>query len=112
MAVKIRLRQLGKKNRQTFRLVAIDGKCRRDGKYLENLGWYQPCEKENNLHVEEERVGFWLGKGAELSEKAQTLLSRAAPALLKELRAKRAAKRDKVRTQRKGKKEGASAIKA
>ena len=95
MAVKIRLRQQGKKNRQTYRLVLIDGRSKRDGKYLENLGWYNPFEVQNNLSVNAERVAYWLEKGAEISDQARSLVARSAPDVMKSYNEKRQAVRTK-----------------
>jgi small subunit ribosomal protein S16 len=100
MALIIRFRQQGKKNRQTYRLVLVDVLGKRDGKYQENLGWYNPFEKENNAQVNGERVAYWLGKGALISDRAKNLLARHAPDVIKghmkrqqETRAKRVAQR-------------------
>ncbi len=119
MALMIRLRKQGRTNRQTFRLVVTDGKTPRDGKYLEKLGWYLPCEKTNNIHVDEERVNFWLSKGACFTEKAEKFVGKAAPGVVKELHAKQLAKRIKECAKRRAlrKKKGkaivvSSAIKA
>lgn len=100
MAVKIRLRQQGKKNRQTYRLVLIDGRSKRDGKYLENLGWYNPFEVQNNLSINAERVAYWLDKGAEISEQAKSLVAKSAPAVMKSYNEKREATRMKRVAQR------------
>lgn len=79
----IRLRQQGKINRQSYRLVVTDCRAPRDGKYVEKLGWYDPMAKEeNSLFIDEEKVLFWLDRGAQLSERAQSLIRRAAPGLL------------------------------
>jgi small subunit ribosomal protein S16 len=88
MAIKIRLRQQGKKNRQTFRLVLIDIRSKRDGKYIENLGWYNPCESQNNLNVKADRVAYWLEKGAEISHQAKSLVAKSAPEVIKTYNAK------------------------
>lgn len=96
MPLMIRLRKQGRTNRQTFRLVLTDGRTPRDGKYLEKLGWYLPCEKENRLHVNEERINYWLAKGAKLSENAEKLIGKAAPSLISALHEKQHAKRQKV----------------
>ena len=113
MAVKIRLRKQGKKNRQTFRLVVTDVRTPRDGKYLENVGWYQPSEKSNNIHVNEERVSFWLGQGAQLSEKAEKLIGMGAPTLMKKLQDQRQARLVIERAKRRAsKKEKATAAKS
>ena len=95
MPLMIRLRKQGRTNRQTFRLVVIDGRTPRDGKYLEKVGWFLPCEKENRLHVDEERINYWLSKGAKLSENAEQLIGKAAPTLIKALHEKQRAKRQK-----------------
>lgn len=90
MALVIRLRQMGKTNRQTFRLVVIDKRSPRDGKYIEMVGWYNPLEAkdEKNLLVKSERVDFWLQKGAVLSPRVKSLVKRAAPEIIKGLNAK------------------------
>jgi small subunit ribosomal protein S16 len=107
MAVKIRLRQQGRSNRQTYRLVAIDSRTKRDGKYLENLGWYDPFLAENNAVVDSARTLYWLGQGAEMSHEAEKLLARLAPDVVKQFNEKREQKKVKAaaarRTLRKAK---------
>lgn len=100
MAVKIRLRQQGRTNRQTYRLVAIDSRTKRDGKYLENLGWYDPFLVENNAQVDAERTLHWLNQGAVISHEAEMLLARLAPQVIKEWNEKRQAKRVKRAAER------------
>ncbi|NGX28514.1 MAG: 30S ribosomal protein S16 [Candidatus Anoxychlamydiales bacterium] len=99
MALVIRLRQMGKTNRQTFRLVVIDKRSPRDGKYIEMVGWYNPLEAkdEKNLLVKSERVDFWLQKGAVLSPRVKSLVKRAAPDIIKGLNAKMLAKKLKTK---------------
>lgn len=82
--LKIRLRQQGRRNQKTYRLVVMDSRTPRDGKYLEMVGSYDPHnEGEKELKVLEDRIAYWLGKGAQLSEKAEALVKRAAPGALK-----------------------------
>ncbi|MFY7843210.1 MAG: 30S ribosomal protein S16 [Rhabdochlamydiaceae bacterium] len=83
MTLKIRLRQQGRTNRQTYRLVLADVKSPRDGKYLEMLGWYNPVADKDNLSVNAERILYWLGLGAQLTEQAAVLVRKAAPEVLK-----------------------------
>ena len=85
MALIIRLRKMGKNNYQTFRLVVLDKRRPRDGKYIEMVGWYNPCSKKNNFFIKNERVQFWLEKGAMLSEKAKALVKKSAPEIIKGL---------------------------
>lgn len=96
MAVKIRLRQQGRNNRQTYRVVVADSRSPRDGKYLEMLGWYNPFHStEDNVSIDTERLNHWLSQGAQLSEKVENLLGKVAPALLKEVVEKRQSQRTK-----------------
>ncbi len=84
MALKIRLRQQGRKNQQTYRLVLTDSRSPRDGKYIELLGWYNPqeAEPEKNMSVHGERIEHWLNLGAVLTHKAETLVKRGAPQVI------------------------------
>lgn len=83
MALVIRLRKMGKNNYQTFRLVVLDKRRPRDGKYVEMLGWYNPCVEKNNLLIKNDRVLYWLEKGAILSDRARALVKKAAPEVIK-----------------------------
>ncbi|MCB1081802.1 MAG: 30S ribosomal protein S16 [Chlamydiia bacterium] len=100
MVLKIRLRQQGRTNRLTYRLVVADSRSPRDGKYVENLGYYDPHregEKDSELH--EERIQHWINQGAELSEKAEALVARKAPGVMKSLR-ERALEKVKKRSEK------------
>ena len=102
MALKIRLRQQGRTNRLTYRLVLADSKSPRDGKYVEMLGWYCPCEtKGETLHVKAERVEFWLNQGAQLTEKAKSLVKQAAPSVMKTYQDRILKRNEKLRDKRK-----------
>lgn len=81
MALKIRLRRQGRKNQPFYRLVVIDARHPSDGKYNENLGWYNPfqAEEEKNLLVHADRVAYWLNQGAIPTEKAMALIKRSHP---------------------------------
>ena len=100
MAVKIRLRQQGRKNRQTFRLVVTDIRNPRDGKYLETLGSYDPHSAKLNLQLNKERLNYWLSKGAELSPSAERLVNGVAPEVIKALKSQQNAARVKQAAQR------------
>lgn len=77
--LRIRLRQQGSRNHKTYRLVVMDAKKPRDGKYLDNLGWYAP-QDEKTAELNEERLCYWIGKGAQMSEKVGSLVKAHAPA--------------------------------
>ncbi len=107
MALKIRMRQQGKKNRQTFRVVLIDGRSKRDGKYLENLGWYDPYAPEKNVSVNSERVAHWLEKGAVISEHCKDLMAKSCPEVIRNYTEKKVAKQSKLAAVRRGAKKKA-----
>ena len=95
MALKIRLRQQGRTNIQTYRLVVTDIRNPRDGKYLEMIGWYNPFSNTNDSQINIERINYWVGQGAEMTPNAQSLIARIAPDVMKEIRAKKHASRIK-----------------
>ena len=76
MAVKLRLQRGGRTNRSHFRVVAIDGRTRRDGKEIETLGSYDPFAKGESFIVNEERVKHWLARGAAPSKTVAEFLKR------------------------------------
>ncbi len=105
MAVRIRLRQQGRRNRPTYRLVVTEATSRRDGKYIENLGWYDPhaTTEAQQLVVKADRVLHWVAHGAQVAEGAEHLVNRAAPEVMKLLRDRLLRKREKARVRRKAK---------
>ncbi len=100
MALKIRLRQQGRNNRQTYRLVVADIRSPRDGKYIEMLGWYNPFHTAENFNVNAERVNYWLGLGAQISDQVRAIIAKAAPDVFKGYQEKRSAKRTKLAAKR------------
>lgn len=81
--LKIRLFQAGRLNRLHYRLVVTDAKSPRDGEYIEKVGSYNPHQEGDNVKIQEDRLSYWIGKGAMLTEKAEALVKRAAPQVLK-----------------------------
>ncbi len=77
MSVKIRLRRLGKKKQPHYRIVVTDSRAPRDGRFVENLGYYQPVSRPAALKVDLERVDYWVGQGAILSPTVGSLVSKA-----------------------------------
>ena len=76
MAVKLRLTRMGRKKRPFYRIVAVDSRKPRDGRYLENLGTYDPLPDPFEVQVNEDRVFYWLGVGATPSDTVKSLLRR------------------------------------
>lgn len=112
MALKIRLRQQGRANRQTYRLVVTDIRNPRDGKYLEMIGWYNPYSTTTDSLVKTDRIQFWVAQGAQITPNAQALISRIAPDVMKEIRAKLHASRTKQAAKRRAVKKRSASKKA
>ena len=74
MAVMIRLKRVGARKQPYFRVVVADSKSSRDGKAIEELGHYDPRKETNKVVVNAERVKYWLGKGAQPTDKAKSIL--------------------------------------
>ncbi|MQL05425.1 30S ribosomal protein S16 [Escherichia coli] len=80
MVVKIRLARLGCRNHPFYRVIVTDSTTRRDGKHLENLGFYNPIlgkDDEKRMALKYERLKYWLSVGAQPSEPVERLLFRA-----------------------------------
>ena len=74
MAVKIRLKRLGKIRVPQYRIVVVDSRKKRDGKVLEEIGKYHPKEEPSLIDVVSDRAQYWLGVGAQPSEAVEALL--------------------------------------
>jgi small subunit ribosomal protein S16 len=80
MAVRIRLARGGAKKRPFYRIVAADARSPRDGRFLEKLGTYNPLlpsEAETRVVLNEERIRYWLGQGAQVSDRVARFLDKA-----------------------------------
>ena len=78
MAVRIRMKKLGRKHRPFFRMVAIDGRAPRDGKVIEELGHYDPLVRDTDARavLNGERIAYWLSVGAQPSENCAVLIKK------------------------------------
>ena len=76
MAVKIRLKRLGKIREPYYRIVVADSRTKRDGRAIEFLGIYHPKEEPSLIEVNSDRVQHWLKVGAQPSESVQAILSK------------------------------------
>lgn len=76
MSVKIRLKRIGATKRPFYRIVVADSRAPRDGRFIETLGYYNPCVEPNELKIDAERTKHWLGVGAQPSDTASSLLKR------------------------------------
>lgn len=102
MAVKIRLRQQGRKNRSSYRLVVADARSPRDGKYIENVGFYDPLRvASEDVTIKHDRIAHWVNLGAQVSENAMQLIKRAAPELYRSLINREVERKQAIREKRK-----------
>jgi len=76
MAVKLRLKRMGSKQKPFYRIVAADSRSPRDGRFIETVGTYNPIVKDNNVTVDEEKVIKWLNNGAQPTDTVKSLLSK------------------------------------
>ncbi len=74
MAVKIRLTRLGKKKQPMYRVVVMDSRKARDGRYIEQIGRYAPLEEPSLVEIDNEAALKWLHNGAQPTERVQKLL--------------------------------------
>ncbi|MBI4880072.1 MAG: 30S ribosomal protein S16 [Planctomycetes bacterium] len=79
MGVRIRLKRLGRKNRPFWRICVFDSRTRRDGRSIEDIGFYDTLAKDpaKEMRVDAERARHWLGKGAKPSDIVKQILKRA-----------------------------------
>ena len=75
--VKIRLKRFGTKNRGQWRIVVSDAKMPRDGRFIEEIGFYDPLPKQEKIEVKQERLDYWLKQGAQVSVPLKSLLRKA-----------------------------------
>ena len=77
MATKIRLRRMGAKKQPFYRVVVADSRSPRDGRFIEEIGYYNPLTTPAEIQIDEEKVLAWLKTGAEPSETVRALLKKA-----------------------------------
>ena len=77
MGLKIRLARAGAKKRPYYHIVVADSRSPRDGKFIEELGTYQPLKKGNNFTMDLERAKYWLSKGAQPSDTVASFIKKA-----------------------------------
>ena len=77
MAVKIRLKRMGKKKTPFYRVVAADIRSPRDGRFIEEIGTYDPSKDPSEIKIDAEKAKKWLQNGAQPTETVATLLKQA-----------------------------------
>jgi small subunit ribosomal protein S16 len=76
MTVKIRLKRVGKTKAPSYRVVVADSRSPRDGRIIENIGWYNPRVEPSAIQIDEEKAIGWLKNGAQPTESVASLLRR------------------------------------
>ena len=77
MAVKIRLKRMGAKKKPYYRIIVADSRSPRDGRFIEELGSYDPLKDPSVIKVDGEKAKEWIAKGAQPTDTVKTLLKRA-----------------------------------
>jgi small subunit ribosomal protein S16 len=77
MAVRIRLRRVGRKNAPAFRIVVADSTSPRDGRFIEIIGQYYPRQSDKAVQLNADRANYWLDSGAQPSDTVRSLLRKA-----------------------------------
>ncbi len=76
MAVRIRLKRMGGKKKPFYRIVVADSRYPRDGRFIEEIGYYNPTTKPTTFEVDAEKVRQWISKGAKPSDTVKALLEK------------------------------------
>lgn len=73
MATVIRLTRMGRKKKPFYRIVVTDSRKRRDGGWIESIGYYNPLKESENVKFDSEKLAYWLGVGAKMSDRVAIL---------------------------------------
>jgi small subunit ribosomal protein S16 len=71
--VKVRLARFGRKKRPFYRIVVTDSRKRRDSGWIESIGYYNPLTEPKEIKIDLDRLNYWLGVGAKMSERVEKL---------------------------------------
>jgi small subunit ribosomal protein S16 len=76
LAVVIRLKRMGTTKKPHYRVVVTDSRSPRDGRFIEEIGYYQPRQEPAEIKIDEERIKYWLSTGAQPSEPVKELIKK------------------------------------
>ncbi len=76
MATVVRLTRMGRKKKPFYRIVVTDSRKRRDSGWIESIGYYNPLKDPEIVKVDEERLAYWKGVGAQVSKRVQRITSK------------------------------------
>lgn len=80
MAVKIRLRRMGAKKQPSYRVVVADSRYPRDGRFIEEIGFYDPTKEPPVIRIDQEKAQQWIKNGAQPTDTVRALIKKAAAA--------------------------------
>ena len=106
MSLVLRLARFGRKKRPFYRIVVADKESRRDGRFIEVVGTYNPMTETPTVEMKEERVKYWIGQGAGTTDRVRGFVIKQIPGYLEELEEKR---RSRIQARRKARKQRAAA---
>lgn len=72
--IKLRLRRMGAKKKPNYRIVVADARAKRDGRFIETIGFYNPLTEPSTIRVDADRARYWLGEGAQATDRVSKLL--------------------------------------
>jgi small subunit ribosomal protein S16 len=72
----IRLTRMGAKKKPFYRIVVTEKRSKRDGRFVESVGYYDPCRNPADVKIDQERVKYWLERGAQPSDTVRSLINR------------------------------------
>ena len=72
----IRLTRMGAKKKPFYRVVVAEKRSKRDGRFVENVGYYDPCRKPADVKLDRERIDYWIERGAQPTETVRSLIKR------------------------------------
>jgi len=72
----IRLTRIGRKKRPFYRVVVTDSRKRRDGGWIESIGYYNPLKESREVKIDEERLNYWLSVGAQMSDRVKKITAK------------------------------------
>lgn len=74
--VKIRLKRIGAHKQPSYRIVVADSRCARDGKFIEEIGFFDPLSNPEEIRVDGDKAKEWISKGAQPTERVKSLLKK------------------------------------
>jgi len=77
MATKIRLKRMGGKKKPFYRVVVTDSRNPRDGRFIEEIGYYDPCHDPATINIDAEKIKTWTASGAIVSDTVKSLIKKA-----------------------------------